>query len=238
MVALLEERGLIRADQPIVRVSHATEDDVKGNHVIGVLPFHLAALAAQVTVIPLNLEFQDKNRSLPLERLRQVAGPAETFVVRSGKADPEEYGKTVTKRHLLCDDLDIPRDANDRIIVQALDEIVGEDGNLVRYTGEVDDFAVSSSVSLQKLDQVAVLAAQVRKEVDEDLPADCKMELVGLETPRGVRYLVRAVWGWPRATVFGSWFEVIDEEVPVSAKGPENKRKLAPVAAAPVAAEG
>ena len=46
LIELLKDHGITEAKV----ISHATEHDVRDEHVIGVLPLHLAALAAKVTV--------------------------------------------------------------------------------------------------------------------------------------------------------------------------------------------
>ena len=46
-------------------IGNATEDDVRGKHVIGVIPLRLAALAASVTEVPFNQQlksFGEPNR--------------------------------------------------------------------------------------------------------------------------------------------------------------------------------
>lgn len=73
------EIGLIDADTPVL--AHASEDDIKGKHVIGVLPLHLAALAASVTVIPLALTPEDRGRELDIARVREIAGDPATYAV-------------------------------------------------------------------------------------------------------------------------------------------------------------
>jgi len=81
LVELLRERGIIWWGDVRI-IPHATPDDVRGQHVVGVLPLSLAALAVTVTEIPLALAPEDQGRELDIERLRQVAQPARTYVVR------------------------------------------------------------------------------------------------------------------------------------------------------------
>ena len=80
LVHLLLERGLIYGTEPIIE--HASADEVRGRHVIGVLPLSLAVEAESVTEIPLSLTPEDRGKELDLERLRQIAGPPRTYVVR------------------------------------------------------------------------------------------------------------------------------------------------------------
>ena len=79
-VDLLRERGLIYGTEP--SIEHASADEVRGRHVIGVLPLSLAVEAESVTEIPLSLTPEDRGKELDLERLRQIAGPPRTYVVR------------------------------------------------------------------------------------------------------------------------------------------------------------
>jgi hypothetical protein len=81
LLDLLVERGLVRPGTPAI--AHATPEDVRGRHVIGVLPLSLAAIAATVTEIELRLSPEHRGRELGIEELRQVAGPARTYIVRA-----------------------------------------------------------------------------------------------------------------------------------------------------------
>ena len=71
--------------------SHVTIDDVKGAHVIGVIPPHIAMHAKIVTAIPLDLSLEQRERErttgedLTLSEIRKAAGPAFSYVV-------EEWG--------------------------------------------------------------------------------------------------------------------------------------------------
>ena len=80
LVDLLRERGIITGEEPVIE--HATADDVRGRHVIGVLPLSLAAEAASITEVPLSLAPEDRGQELGLDRLREIAGAARTYVVR------------------------------------------------------------------------------------------------------------------------------------------------------------
>ena len=62
-------------------LSHATADDVRDAHVIGVLPLTLAALAWCVTEISLTLTLADRGVELSLDRMREVAGEAITYQI-------------------------------------------------------------------------------------------------------------------------------------------------------------
>lgn len=79
LVELLRELGMIEDDTLIL--SHASEEDLQGKDVIGVLPLHLAAVAHTVTEIPLVLKPEDRGQELSLARMREVAGKPRTFTV-------------------------------------------------------------------------------------------------------------------------------------------------------------
>lgn len=80
LVDLLRERGLIGEDVRVL--THASEGDVAGCHVYGVLPLSLAAVAERVTEIPLDLTPELRGVELDLTTLRRIAGEACTYVVR------------------------------------------------------------------------------------------------------------------------------------------------------------
>lgn len=79
LLDLLKERGMV--DNNIKVRAHVTPDDVRGKHVIGILPLALAALAERVTEIPLALTPELRGKELDLETLRRVAGPAVSYRV-------------------------------------------------------------------------------------------------------------------------------------------------------------
>jgi hypothetical protein len=55
--------------------------EIDGCHVFGVLPLNLAAHAAMVTSVPLALTAEDRGTELDIERVREIAGAAQTYVV-------------------------------------------------------------------------------------------------------------------------------------------------------------
>jgi hypothetical protein len=99
LVEYLRERhpDLVEGAKVLV---HVTPEQVRGAHVIGVLPLHLAALAASVTEVPLALTPEDRAAGdLPVERVRKIAGEPVTYtvlpgvpVVRASAADGGEVG--------------------------------------------------------------------------------------------------------------------------------------------------
>jgi putative CRISPR-associated protein (TIGR02620 family) len=62
-------------------IEHATEEDVKGKHVIGVLPMHLACHAVSVTEIPLDVPQELRGQELTLEQIRLYAKPSREYKV-------------------------------------------------------------------------------------------------------------------------------------------------------------
>ena len=79
LVGYLIEIGLVDSETPVL--SHVSEEDVDGEHVVGVLPLRLAALAAKVTEVPLALTPGDRGVELSIERIREIAGEPVTYRV-------------------------------------------------------------------------------------------------------------------------------------------------------------
>lgn len=83
LVDLLRERGIVDADTPVLE--HARADDVRGKHVLGVLPHWLSSLAASVTEVPMRSTQADREAmargDLGIERLRTIADPPVTYCV-------------------------------------------------------------------------------------------------------------------------------------------------------------
>lgn len=80
LVEYLSERGLVSGDLRVI--AHATAQDVQGQHVVGVLPLHLAAEAASVTEVTLDLRPDQRGRELTVEELRAAARGVQRYVVR------------------------------------------------------------------------------------------------------------------------------------------------------------
>jgi putative CRISPR-associated protein (TIGR02620 family) len=72
LIAYLVEIGLADQDTPVV--AHASADDVRGRRVCGVMPLHLAAEAASVVVVPLDVPAEMRGQELTLEQVRRYAG--------------------------------------------------------------------------------------------------------------------------------------------------------------------
>ena len=110
LVQYLLEEGIVGPDTPVI--DHATAGDVRGTHVLGVLPHHLSAAAATITEVPLRLTLADRKATqkgdLPVSRIRQIAGAPVTYQVRivpsankrrkpSSRANPAEPRRIMAK---------------------------------------------------------------------------------------------------------------------------------------------
>lgn len=63
-------------------ISHATEEDVRGNNVYGVLPLHLASLANTVTTIDMNLPAEMRGKELSLTDIETYFTGMSTYQVK------------------------------------------------------------------------------------------------------------------------------------------------------------
>jgi putative CRISPR-associated protein (TIGR02620 family) len=75
---LAEDHGLTGRVVP-----HATEADIVGKVVVGILPFSLAAKAAKVGTLVLDLPADLRGKELTAAEVRQYATNLEWFVVRT-----------------------------------------------------------------------------------------------------------------------------------------------------------
>lgn len=62
-------------------ISHATEGDVRGNDVYGILPLHLASLANTVTTIDMNLPAEMRGKELSLTDIEAYFTGMSTYKV-------------------------------------------------------------------------------------------------------------------------------------------------------------
>ena len=80
LVEYLIELGLAARTTPVL-AGTVSREDVQGRHVLGVLPLHLAAHSARVTVVPIDFSSVPRGTELDLETLRRVAGEPATYTV-------------------------------------------------------------------------------------------------------------------------------------------------------------
>lgn len=62
-------------------VSHATEEDVRGNDVYGVLPLRLASFTNTVTSIDMNIPAEMRGKELSLEDIKKYLVDISTYKV-------------------------------------------------------------------------------------------------------------------------------------------------------------
>lgn len=75
LVAWLAERGITGQV-----IDHATPDDVRGKHVVGALPLHLAALAERITVVDLpGLATEQRGKDLTPTEMDAAGASLETY---------------------------------------------------------------------------------------------------------------------------------------------------------------
>jgi putative CRISPR-associated protein (TIGR02620 family) len=75
----LREQGYIEPTDPIIE--HATPEDVRGAHVIGMLPYHLAALARTVTVVDLDVPQELRGVDLDAAQVARYSAGIRTYRV-------------------------------------------------------------------------------------------------------------------------------------------------------------
>lgn len=81
LVDYLKEINMIDYDTIVVEQVDDV-DQIKGCHVIGVLPPHLAIYANKVTTIPLNTPHDLRGKELTLDQVREYAGKPFTYSVQ------------------------------------------------------------------------------------------------------------------------------------------------------------
>ena len=79
LVEFLIKRKMIGANTPII--AHATEKDVLGKDVIGVLPLRLAASAASVTEVPMDIPAELRGQELSLSQVEAFSGEPVRYTV-------------------------------------------------------------------------------------------------------------------------------------------------------------
>ena len=80
LVEYLKELKLIEEDTEVT--AHATIEEVKDKHVLGVLPLWLSCHAAKITEIQLKLPAEKRGKELTVEEVRFFALSPRTYIVR------------------------------------------------------------------------------------------------------------------------------------------------------------
>lgn len=155
LVALLRERNLIDEKTPVC--AHASVSDVKGKHVVGVLPHHLSQHCASITEVQMSLTPEDRaamqRGELSLERTREVAGELRTYQVFGGP-----------RRHRDIKDAAFATDLQDAL--RRLADMVFVGGAAAR---PLSDVSPGSRVIVRLAGHVVAVAV-VRSRDDEDAP--------------------------------------------------------------------
>ena len=107
--ALVEYLRDLGVEAPMIQ--HATSKDVKGKHVYGVLPLHLAVYAGLITEIPLSLPVELRGKELTLEQVKKYAGKPATYAVLPGKPRPCDCGWGITAEWSDVDPLEMAQKA-------------------------------------------------------------------------------------------------------------------------------
>lgn len=81
LVAFLITKGYVSADSTVI--DHATAENVKGQHVWGVLPHSLSCLTKSFTEIPMAIPADKRGVELTIEDMEAFAGAPVTYVVNT-----------------------------------------------------------------------------------------------------------------------------------------------------------
>lgn len=79
LVDYLIEKNII--SKKTKTIEHATIEDIKDKHVIGILPLNLACYTSKITIIPLTIPFELRGKELTLNDIKKYAGKIETYNV-------------------------------------------------------------------------------------------------------------------------------------------------------------
>lgn len=80
LITYLNDQGVVPEGTPVL--AHATAEDVRGKHVIGVLPMRLAAAAAMLTEVSMTVPAEWRGQELSLEQIQACNPQLTTYVVK------------------------------------------------------------------------------------------------------------------------------------------------------------
>jgi putative CRISPR-associated protein (TIGR02620 family) len=70
LVEYLIESEVINEETPVI-TGNANISDIEGRHVIGILPLRLAAYAASITEVSLDIPFDQRGKELTIDQIRE-----------------------------------------------------------------------------------------------------------------------------------------------------------------------
>ena len=80
LVEYLIESEVINEEAPVI-TGNANISDIEGRHVIGILPLRLAAYAASITEVSLDIPFDQRGKELTIDQIREYENGEETYTV-------------------------------------------------------------------------------------------------------------------------------------------------------------
>lgn len=72
-------------EQDVEAMSHVTKEDIQGKHVIGILPYYLAAQCEIFTELPLRIPYDKKHTDLTLNEIGFYMQEPKTYIIREVK---------------------------------------------------------------------------------------------------------------------------------------------------------
>jgi len=88
LVEYLINIGLI--DSNVNVITHAKIEDVRGKHVIGVLPYWLACHSGKFTEVPLRMPSEKRGKELTLEEIEFYSFTPKTYTIRETRFEDDK----------------------------------------------------------------------------------------------------------------------------------------------------
>ena len=82
LVQYLKDKGIVGISDDTQIMEHATRADVAGKHVLGYLPYHIAAVAESVTVIPIRAPVYLRGKTLTRNQIERYAISPKRYIIR------------------------------------------------------------------------------------------------------------------------------------------------------------
>ena len=80
LIQYLVESEIIDKETPVI-TGNADISDIKGRHVIGILPLKLAAYAASITEVSLDIPFDQRGKELTIDQIRKYTTGVQTYTI-------------------------------------------------------------------------------------------------------------------------------------------------------------
>lgn len=150
LIEYLREIGLV--DNRTQISTHCNDvEEIRGRTVIGPLPLHLAAEAASIVNIPLQIPQEMRGKELTLEQVREFAGEPQEYTVRLQDNYYLAAKEKENKRTELCRQHGFSEDTPTYSLIRSMIERWAEENQLIESNVWANDGVETNSTLMEQM---------------------------------------------------------------------------------------